>query len=131
MMMSAMQQFSDWVQTVSPSAAAAARPGSATVSNGTAPVKSQNADRQAEVKKRLATLIGPYKEAVAFNGPNVAKMQSLMADIKIHVAKGNFEQATTKLDELEPIVRLEPGLVASLKASKDTAKMAVTNRLGA
>jgi hypothetical protein len=129
--MSALSNFSNWVQTAGPSTAAAARPSSATPSNGAAPIKSQNASRQAEVKNRLAALIGPFKEAVALNGPNVAKMQSLMADIKIHVTKGNFEQATKKLDELEPIVRLEPGLVASLKASKDTMKMAVTNRLGA
>jgi hypothetical protein len=104
MMMSAMQQFSNWVQTVSPSTAAADRPSSATVSNGTAPVKSQNASRQAEVTKRLGALIGPYKEAVSQNGPIAAQMQSRMDDAKKHIVQRDFEQAAKNLEELGALV---------------------------
>jgi hypothetical protein len=90
-----------------------------------------NASRQAEVKKRLTALVGPYKEAVAFKGPNVAKMQSLMADVKTHATKGDFEQASKKLDELEPLVKGTRGLGAAAKLAEETLKAAVTNRLAA
>src|SRR5262249_38618259 len=102
--MSAMQHFSNWVKAVGPSAAAAAPPGSATVSNDAAPVKSKSASRQAEVTKRLAALIGPYKEAISRNGPAAAQMQSRMDAAKKHIVQRDFEQAANDLDELEPLL---------------------------
>jgi len=102
--MSALEEFSNWVKAVGPSAAAAVRPGSATVSNDAAPVKSQSASRQAEVTKRLAALIRPYKESVSQNGPVAAQMQSHMAAAKKHIIERNFEQAAKDLDELAPLV---------------------------
>jgi hypothetical protein len=102
--MGAMRDFSNWVEAVGPSAAVAARPGSAVVSNGAAPVKAQSASRQKALANRLAALLGPYKEAISRNGPAAAQMQSNMDAAKKHIVQRDFEQAAKDLDKLEPLV---------------------------
>jgi hypothetical protein len=63
-----------------------------------------SADVKATVTKRLAALIGPYKDAVSQQGPNAARMQSLMGAVTQHITQRNFEQAAKVLDALEPLI---------------------------
>jgi outer membrane protein OmpA-like peptidoglycan-associated protein len=75
-----------------------------TPAHGAKKVGSVNAAAQAELAKRLGVLVGPYKEVATQNGPQVARMQSLMAGVKQRIAAKDFDQAAAMLDELEPLV---------------------------
>jgi hypothetical protein len=92
MTVSALLEFAVWVKSTGPSKSAPAA----------APKPSVG--RQAEVTKRLAALIGPYKEAVSQNGPAAAQMRSRMDAAKKHIVQRDFEEAAKDLDELEPLV---------------------------
>jgi hypothetical protein len=70
----------------------------------TAAPQGPKAGRQAELTKRLAALIGPYKEAASRNGPAAGQMQLHMAAAKKHIIERNFEQAAKEFDELEPLI---------------------------
>jgi hypothetical protein len=61
-------------------------------------------DAKTAVLKRLSALAGPYQAAVAAQGPDVARMQSLFAAVKGLVGNQDFAQAGKVLDELEPLV---------------------------
>src|SRR5262249_31595595 len=63
-----------------------------------------SADHNSAVTKRLAALVGPYKEAGSLGGPAAAKMQSLMAAVKQHITQQDFQQAAKVLDDLEPLI---------------------------
>jgi hypothetical protein len=102
--MSELQNFANWVKAVGPSVALAAGSGAVVGAAGGAPRKDQKAQRQAEVTKRLAALVGPYKEAMSLGGPAAAKMQSLMAAVKQQITQQDFQHAAKVLDDLEPLV---------------------------
>jgi hypothetical protein len=61
-------------------------------------------DARAAVLKRLSALAGPYQAAVAAQGPDGARMQSLFGAVKGLVGNQDFAQAGKVLDELEPLV---------------------------
>jgi hypothetical protein len=59
---------------------------------------------KAAVLQRLHTLSGPYTAAIAHNGPEVPRMHSLFEEVKAHVGKSDFDQASKVLKELEWLV---------------------------
>jgi hypothetical protein len=61
---------------------------------------SSQAPQKEAVKKRLATLAGALKDALAQNGPNVGHMTALTAALEKHIRKNDLEQAAKVLDEL-------------------------------
>jgi flagellar motor protein MotB len=88
--------------------AASAKPapglaGGAPPVNPQAPVD-RSAPNQGELTKRLAALVGPYKEAVSKNAPEAAQMQPLMAAVKQRIVERNFLAAGKALDELAVLV---------------------------
>src|SRR5262245_46385920 len=109
--MSFLQEFANWAKAAGPSVPAGARPGSAA---GSAPAETAKASKvaspplnrklEAEVKKRLGALVGPYKEALSQNGPAAAQVKLQMDAAKKHIIQRDFEQAAKDLDELEPLV---------------------------
>ena len=132
--MSALLDFANWVKAAGPSAVAGARPG-APAAAGSAPAKEANESKasspppnpklEAEVKKRLGALVGPYKEALSQNGPAAAQLKLQMDAVKKHVALHDFEQAAKDLDNLEPLVEhakiQAPSSVVSGSASRSAA----------
>ncbi len=87
-------------------------------------------DLKATVTKRLAALVGPYKEAVAQKGGDVAHMQELFTSFKGLVAKHDYEQASKALDELEPLVAQLNTDKAAYKVRKGEVEAAATKAAG-
>jgi outer membrane protein OmpA-like peptidoglycan-associated protein len=74
---------------------------------------------QAQVKDRLAKLIGPYKTALTANGPDVPRLHALVGAITADIAKKLFAQADKDLDELEELLNkptVEAGKASDLLA---------------
>jgi len=103
--MSALLDFVNWVKAAGPSIAAGARSGAKAGVSGGTPAKEQTSQRQAEVTKRLAALIGPCKEAVLKNGPAAAQLKLQMDLVKKDVVQRDFDQAVRNLDALERFVQ--------------------------
>ena len=95
--MSALLEFANWVKAAGPSVAAG-------VARNSTHGQQQSAQLQAEVTKRLATLLGPCKEAMSNNGPAAAQVHSYLDAVKKHVSHRDFEQAAQDLDKLEELV---------------------------
>ncbi|MCI0682583.1 MAG: hypothetical protein L0Y71_10800 [Gemmataceae bacterium] len=86
-------------------------------------------DAKTDVTKRLTALTAPYKEAATQKSPDAARMQSLMATVKTHVAKREFEEAAKVLDELEPLVETYKQQKEDYKVRKGEVEAAIT-RIG-
>jgi hypothetical protein len=71
-------------------------------------------DHKQAVKNRLAALIGPYKEAVSYDGAAAVQMRTIMSSVTKHITQREFEQAARALDELEPLIEQSKELNASL-----------------
>jgi outer membrane protein OmpA-like peptidoglycan-associated protein len=70
--------------------------------------------------KRLAALVGPYKEAIASNGSDVEKLKELFAAVKTALGKRQFAQAVEALDALERLLAQQkaPSGVAGLDTGR-------------
>jgi hypothetical protein len=101
-----MRDFWNWVKVAGPSVAAGACQDSTVVAeegvNGQAAPRTDNLKK--EVTNRLGALVGPYKDAVAQDGPTVAQMKTEMDAAKKYIVGGDFEKAAKALDRLEPLV---------------------------
>jgi hypothetical protein len=73
-----------------------------------AALQAKAAADKAQIMQRLTALVGPYKEAVANNGPNVKRLQALLAAAKTAIAKQQFTQAGEGLDMLEDLLAEKP-----------------------
>jgi outer membrane protein OmpA-like peptidoglycan-associated protein len=62
------------------------------------------ADLEAEIKQHLAAIAGPYKEAVANNGPVAQELKKLFGVVKTSLAKRDFEQAAEALGSIEELL---------------------------
>jgi peptidoglycan hydrolase-like protein with peptidoglycan-binding domain len=63
---------------------------------------------KAEVMKRLAELIIPFKKAVAKRGPDAPQLESLLGIIKASLVKKQFLEAAEGLDVLEGLLNAMP-----------------------
>jgi hypothetical protein len=63
---------------------------------------------KAQIMERLTALVGPYKEAVANDGPNTRRLQALLATVKASIANQQFAQAGEGLDLLENLLAENP-----------------------
>jgi hypothetical protein len=70
--------------------------------------KTESADEKKDVMKRLAALVGPYKKAVADNGPDAQRLHALFAKIKSAVDTQQFAEAAKDLDTLELALYEQP-----------------------
>jgi hypothetical protein len=129
--MSALRDFSIWVRVVGPAKAGASRPTAVVVNTKGADEaayaerrveaaeeekeraearaaalkkKAEEAAYKAKVMKRLEEVIGPYKKAMADQGPEAPLLQKLMAKIKVSLAKGHFAEAAKDLDVLKELL---------------------------
>src|SRR5438552_727628 len=59
---------------------------------------------KAQVMKRLAALVEPFKQAIADDGPDVPQMHKLFGTIKTNVGKQQFFEASKSLDSLEQLL---------------------------
>src|SRR5262245_23746422 len=66
--------------------------------------KAEAAAYKAKVMKSLADVIGPYKKALADQGPEAQLLLSLMTKIKASLAKGHFAEAAKDLDVLKELL---------------------------
>jgi hypothetical protein len=73
-----------------------------------AELKAKAAADKARIMERLAGLVGPYKDAVANNGPNAQRLQSLLATVKTCIGKQQFTQVSEGLDMLEELLSQTP-----------------------
>jgi outer membrane protein OmpA-like peptidoglycan-associated protein len=80
----------------------------------------ETAELKAEIMKRLAALVGPYKEAIASNGSDVEKLKELFAAVKTALGKRQFAQAVEALDALERLLAQQkaPSGVAGLDTGR-------------
>jgi hypothetical protein len=70
----------------------------------TAELQAEAAADKAQIMARLAALAGPLKQAVADKGPDVQRLQSLLATIKDNIGKQQLSQASQGLDMLEQLL---------------------------
>src|SRR4051794_17377403 len=65
--------------------------------NGQDSPQADAADMKDQVMKRLAALTGPFKEAVAANGPGAKHLHARFGLLKTHLAKQQFSEADETL----------------------------------
>jgi hypothetical protein len=63
---------------------------------------------QAQIKNRLAALAGPYKEAVANNGPNAQELRDLFGSVRTNADKHQYDEAAKALGSLEHLLDQKP-----------------------
>src|SRR6266851_4584817 len=66
-----------------------------------AELKAEAAAYKAQIMQRLAALVGPYKQAVAANGPGAKRLQTQLGVVKSCIGKQHFTEAAEGLDMLE------------------------------
>ncbi len=69
-----------------------------------AELQARAAADKARIMERLADLAGPYKEAVADNGPDAPRLHALFHTIKTSISKEQFTEAAEGLDQLEQLL---------------------------
>src|SRR5216683_268790 len=73
------------------------------------------------IKDRLAKLIGPYKEALAQNGPDAQRLRALVGTITTSIGKKQFPEAGEVLDTLEQLLN-KPTIAAGYQATEPEGK---------
>jgi hypothetical protein len=66
--------------------------------------KAEAAAYKAQIMERLAALVGPYKEAVAANGPGAKRLQTQLGVVRSCIGKQQFTQAAEGLDMLKDLL---------------------------
>jgi outer membrane protein OmpA-like peptidoglycan-associated protein len=79
-------------------------------------------DLEAEIKAHLAELTGPYKEAVANDGPDAQELKELYGVVQTAVAKGDFAEAAEALSALEELLGQQTNVQALTIPGMDTAQ---------
>lgn len=87
---------------------------------------------QAQIKVRLAALVGPYKEAVAENGPEAQELKEHFSFITTSAGKGKFDEAAKGLGSLESLLDQRknpttPGLGGMDKGQATSAPPPITS----
>lgn len=66
--------------------------------------QAQEAFHKSQVMGRLAALVNPYKQAIAFQGPNVPQLQMLFGMVKTNLGQKQYAQASEALDLMETML---------------------------
>jgi hypothetical protein len=84
----------------------------------------ESAALKSKVMERLADLVGPFKKAVAEQGPDAPQLQSQLGKVKAHLVKKQFTQAAESLALLEEMLTEQtiPPSGVETEASADSPK---------